>query len=82
MLSLLLSVLARRKIVPLRRRLEAIDRMARAYGYEVGMGAELMDKLKVYPDNPFVNANWRKKVKKTPESASRGWDEHLHRRYS
>jgi hypothetical protein len=50
------------------RLLEELDRNARAYGWEVGRGHPLTEKLTVTsPDNPFMDRNWRDKVEKSPE---------------
>lgn len=42
---------------------EEIDRNARAYGFEIGRGHPLAEKLeKTSPDNPFLDKNWRAKT--------------------
>ncbi len=40
--------------------IEEIDRCARAYGFEIGRGQSLEQKVNVSKDNPFVDKNWRK----------------------
>lgn len=39
--------------------LAAIDRNARAYGYEIGKGAPLMEIVLSSPGNPFTNPGWK-----------------------
>lgn len=45
--------------------LDEIDRNARAYGFEVGRGKPLERKIDFGDDNPFLDSDWRSKVKKT-----------------
>lgn len=47
---------------PEEQRAENIDRNARAYGWEIGRGAPLVDKIEYSPDNPFLNPNWRENI--------------------
>ena len=36
-----------------------VDRVARAYGYEIGRGHPLTETVKASEDNPFLDPNWR-----------------------
>lgn len=45
--------------------LEELDRAARAYGFEIGRGHPLTEKLtSISPDNPFMDRKWKSKIKK------------------
>lgn len=45
------------------RSVEEIDRNARAYGWEVGRGHLMVDKMAdCDPANPFLDSNWREHV--------------------
>lgn len=40
--------------------LDAMDRNARAYGWEIGRGKPLAANIgDISPDNPFINENWK-----------------------
>lgn len=43
-----------------------MDRNARAYGFEVGRGAPLVDEIGPSPDNPFMDLEWREEVEEVP----------------
>lgn len=43
---------------------ENVDRMARAYGYEIGAGAGLTEQVVALSDNPFLKADWREGIAK------------------
>lgn len=45
-----------------RARIEEIDRIARAYGWEIGRGHPMTSKIVMSEDNPFLNPNWRENV--------------------
>ena len=45
-----------------RRRLELIDRNARAYGWAVGRGAPLDSVIESPDENPFHDPDWREQV--------------------
>jgi len=38
-----------------------IDRQARAYGWEIGRGRSMDEKIDASPDNPFLDPDWRDK---------------------
>lgn len=45
--------------------IEEIDRSARSYGWEIGHGHPLTERIEATsPDNPFRDANWRERVGK------------------
>lgn len=51
-----------------KRLLEELDRNARAYGFEIGRGHPLLEKLThISDDNPFMDKDWRSKIIKTPQ---------------
>jgi len=39
-----------------------MDRMARAYGFEIGRGQRLTESVQTQGDNPFLDPNWREKI--------------------
>jgi len=42
---------------------EEVDRNARAYGFEVGKGHPLVERIeRISDDNPFQNKNWKDKI--------------------
>lgn len=42
-----------------------LDRNARAYGFEIGRGHPLTEKLThISPDNPFMDRDWKSKITK------------------
>lgn len=43
--------------------LDEMDRNGRAYGWEIGQGRPLTRTITFSEDNPFVDKNWRDKVK-------------------
>lgn len=48
---------------------EELDRNARAYGFEVGRGHPLTEKLEyLSPDNPFMDREWRSRIIKNKET--------------
>lgn len=49
------------RVVPLDK-LDEIDRNARAYGFDVGQGAPLAEKLTTSAANPFLDPNWREQL--------------------
>lgn len=46
-----------------------IDRNARAFGWEVGRGAPLTRIVASSPENPFLNKDWDKMMKETPDAS-------------
>lgn len=49
-------------------RLSEIDRNARAYGWSVGRGHPLTERIEdVDPENPFLNPEWRALLSPDPE---------------
>lgn len=46
--------------------LAELDRVARAYGFEVGRGKPLAPSIDSSEDNPFLDPNWRDQVKVIP----------------
>lgn len=49
--------------------LEEIDRNARAYGWEIGNGHPLAERIEeLSDDNPFLDKKWREKMMKVIES--------------
>lgn len=44
------------------RRLEEIDRNARAYGWAVGRGQPLAEQIESGDDNPFHDPDWRERI--------------------
>lgn len=49
--------------IPPFKQMSEIDRNARAYGFEVGRGKPLTKTMTFSDDNPFIDRNWRDKVK-------------------
>jgi len=43
-------------------KLNEMDRNARAYGWEIGRGAPMIDEMIYSDDNPFINPDWRENV--------------------
>ncbi len=43
--------------------LDEIDRNARAYGFEIGRGQALAERIESSEDNPFLDPNWRDLIK-------------------
>lgn len=39
--------------------IEAYDRQARAYGWEIGAGHPMAEKIESSLNNPFLDPNWR-----------------------
>lgn len=42
---------------------EEIDRVARAYGFEIGRGQQIAEIIEVGEDNPFLKQDWRDRIK-------------------
>lgn len=44
-------------------RIEEVDRSARAYGWEIGKGHPLSERIEqLSPENPFLDKNWRERI--------------------
>ena len=43
--------------------LDEMDRNARAYGWEIGRGREVVTNVEFSDDNPFKDPNWRDNMK-------------------
>jgi hypothetical protein len=51
-----------------KRLLDELDRNARAYGFEIGRGHPLTEKLThISDDNPFMTRDWRDNIIKAPK---------------
>jgi hypothetical protein len=46
--------------IEVQRKLEEMDRSARAYGWEIGRGKPMTRHMTLSPDNPFRNKDWEK----------------------
>ena len=54
--------------------LDEMDRNARAYGWEIGKGAPMLDEMTFSEDNPFMNPDWRENNVSTTPSSPTGSD--------
>lgn len=46
--------------------IEKSDRLARAYGFEIGKGQAIVPMLDVSPDNPFMDPEWKDRYLREP----------------